>query len=136
AELAALEQLEQLRGFDVGRVQGELAAKLADWLGLLSRNVVQARQALRSLLPERLTFTAKEEDGKRFYIFEGTAVLDRLLSGIVLPKALVAPRGFGIQTCYRGASRTCVSRAGRRRRQCRLVRRATRISATPNLGRC
>ena len=51
-------------------------------------------QALRSLVPERLTFTPKNEGGERFYMFEGMAVLDRFLAGIALPKALVAPRGI------------------------------------------
>jgi len=92
-ELAALDQVEQARGFDLPRLEQDLRAKLADWRGLLSRNVTQARQALRSLVPERLTFTPKNEGGERFYVFEGMAVLDRFLAGIALPKALVAPRG-------------------------------------------
>ena len=57
------------------------------------RNVGSARQALRSLVPARLRFTPKAENGERFYVFEGMAVLDRFLEGIVLPKALVAPTG-------------------------------------------
>ncbi len=93
-QLAALDELEQVRGFDLQRVEPDLRAKLDDWRGLLSRNVAQARQALRSLVPARLTFTPKEEEGERFYMFEGMAVLDRFLAGIVLPKALVAPTGF------------------------------------------
>jgi hypothetical protein len=92
-ELATLDQVEQVRGLDLCRVEQDLRAKLADWRGLLSRNVSQARQALRSLVPERLTFTPKNERGERFYVFEGMAVLDRFLAGIALPKALVAPTG-------------------------------------------
>ena len=93
-EFAALDQVEQAHGFDLRRAEQDLRAKLADWRGLLSRNVAQARQALRSLVPERLTFTPKNEGGERFYVFEGMAVLYRFLAGIALPKALVAPRGF------------------------------------------
>ena len=92
-EFAALDQVEQAHGFDLRRAEQDLRAKLADWRGLLSRNVAQARQALRSLVPERLTFTPKNEGGERFYVFEGMAVLYRFLAGIALPKALVAPRG-------------------------------------------
>ncbi len=44
-------------------------------------------------MPERLTFTPKNEGGERFYVFEGMAVLDRFLAGIALLKALVAPTG-------------------------------------------
>ena len=93
-ESAALDQVEQARGFDLRRAEQDLRAKLVDWRGLLARNVAQARQALRSLVPERLTFTPKNEGGERFYVFEGMAVLDRFLAGIALPKALVAPTGF------------------------------------------
>ena len=92
-EFAALDQVEQASGFDLRRVEQDLRAKLDDWRGLLARNVAQARQALRSLVPERLTFAPKNEGGERFYMFEGMAVLDRFLAGIALPKALVAPRG-------------------------------------------
>jgi len=74
-------------------VEQDLRAKLDDWRGLLLRNVGSARQALRSLVPARLRFTPKAENGERFYVFEGMAVLDRFLEGIVLPKALVAPTG-------------------------------------------
>ncbi len=42
---------------------------LAGWRGLLSRNVAQARQVLRNLVPKRLTFTPKEDEGERFYVF-------------------------------------------------------------------
>ena len=55
-ELAALDQLEQARGLDPRRVEQDFQAKFSDWRGPLSLNVAQARQALRSLVPERLTF--------------------------------------------------------------------------------
>ena len=61
---------------------------------LLTLNVATARQALRALVPQRLVFAPKDLDGERVYDFSGVAVLDRLLSGIVMPKALVAPTGF------------------------------------------
>ncbi len=92
-DLAELDQLDEVQGLDVRSLEQALRVKLADWNGLLSRNVTQARQALRSLVPERLTFTPQHEEEEPFYIFEGTAVLDRFLSGIALPKALVAPTG-------------------------------------------
>jgi hypothetical protein len=89
-----LDQLDGVRGLDVHRVELDLRGKLNDWRDLLSRNVAQGRQALRSLVPERLTFTPKRDADGRFYTFEGVAVLDRFLSGTALPKALVAPTGF------------------------------------------
>ncbi len=93
-ELAELDQLDEMRSLDVHRVEQILREKLTDWRGLLTHNVMQARQVLRSLVPERLTFMPKHGDEGPFYVFEGTAVLDRFLSGeIVLPKALVAPTG-------------------------------------------
>jgi len=92
-ELAGLDDLEQARGLDLPHVEQQLRAKLDDWRGLLSRNVAQARQALRSLVPARLTFMPTNEGNERGYAFEGMAVLDRVLAGIVLAKALVAPTG-------------------------------------------
>jgi hypothetical protein len=86
--------LQEVQTFDVGQIERDLQAKITDWRGHLSRNVAEARQVLRALMPTRLTFTAKEEGGERFYRFDGMAVLDRLLSGVVLPKAVVAPTGF------------------------------------------
>jgi site-specific DNA recombinase len=38
-DLAELEQLDEVRGLDVHRVEHALSTKLADWRGLLSRNV-------------------------------------------------------------------------------------------------
>jgi len=86
-DLAALDGCDQARGLDLRRVEQDLRAKLDDWRGLLLRNVGSARQALRSLVPARLRFTPKAENGERFYVFEGMAVLDRFLEGIVLPKS-------------------------------------------------
>jgi hypothetical protein len=40
------DQLEQGRRLDLGRVERDLRAKIADWRGLLSRNVAQARPAV------------------------------------------------------------------------------------------
>jgi hypothetical protein len=99
-----------VRGLDLGRVERDLRAKIADWRGLLARNVAQARQALRSLVPERFTFTTKEENGERFYVFEGLAVLDRRLAGIALPKAMVAPMGFEPVFELRSRFRQCARR--------------------------
>ena len=86
--------MDAIRGLDLRRVENNLRAKLSDWRALLTRNVGAARQALRGLVPERLIFTPKEQDGERVYEFSGVAVLDRILNGIVLPTAGVAPTGF------------------------------------------
>jgi site-specific DNA recombinase len=94
-ELAELDDLTEIRSLDLQRIEQILRAKLDDWRGLLSRNVAQARQALRGLIPERLTFTPTRDGADTLYVFEGMAVLNRFLSGIVeLPKAVVAPTGF------------------------------------------
>jgi site-specific DNA recombinase len=94
ADLVGLKQLQEVQTLDVRRIERDLRAKITDWRGLLSRNVTEARQVLRALMPTRLTFTAKKEGGERLYRFDGMAVLDRLLSGVVLPEAMMAPTGF------------------------------------------
>jgi hypothetical protein len=48
---------------------------------------------LRTLLEGRLVFTPAQNGGASVYEFGGQAALGRLLSGIVLPKGVVAPTG-------------------------------------------
>lgn len=58
--------------------------RLADWRGLLRRQVAQSRQILKKLLVGRLVFR-RQEDG--VYEFSGQASLGRILAGIVCTKA-------------------------------------------------
>jgi hypothetical protein len=77
-------------------LEGRLRAKLADWRGLLQRNVQDARAVLRTLLIGPLRFTPVTDVRRRGYTFEGTIALDRLLAGVLeLPTVMASPTGTG-----------------------------------------
>jgi site-specific DNA recombinase len=75
---------------DLGSLEARLRAKLADWRGLLHRNVAEGRAVLRTLLIGPLRFTPVREERRRGYAFEGMLALDRLLAGVVDLPTVVA----------------------------------------------
>jgi hypothetical protein len=76
-------------------LEARLRAKLADWRGLLRRNVPEGRSALRQLLIGPLRFTPVNEERRRGYAFEGMIALDRLLAGVLeLPTKVASPEGL------------------------------------------
>jgi site-specific DNA recombinase len=89
-ELVALDQVAHVAQLDLARLEREVRQVLDDWRGLLTKHVAQARQILRKLIDGRLRF---RPEGRGF-VFEGTGRLEPILSGTVLPKAVVAPTGF------------------------------------------
>ena len=92
-ELAALERLETLSGgFDPSNVERALREKLDDWRELLRRQTPLARQVLTHLLAERIVWTPNKEEG--LYEFTGRVKYDRLLSGVVFTRGVVAVRGI------------------------------------------
>jgi hypothetical protein len=65
---------------------------LADWRGLLTRNVQGGQGVLRALLVGPLRFTPIDDGARRGYAFSGTIALDRLLAGVVtLPTVMASP---------------------------------------------
>jgi hypothetical protein len=68
----------------------ELRGHLSKWRALLHQETGPARQALRPLLAGRLIFTPQEQNGERFYTFEGPGTISPVIAG-VLPKAFVSP---------------------------------------------
>ena len=64
-------------------LEERLRAKLADWRGLLTRNVESGRDVLRTLLVGPLNFTPVIEARRRGYVFEGAIALDRLVAGVI-----------------------------------------------------
>jgi len=93
-ELAALDRLSDVTRLDVPRLKGNLLERLSNWRGLAMRHVSEARQMLRTLLEGRLVFTPRQNAAARVYEFSGQAALGRLLSGVVLPKGVVAPTRY------------------------------------------
>ncbi len=90
-ELAGLEGLRPVSARDLQDIQQQMEVRLADWRGLLRRQVVQSRQILRKLLVGRIVFRQREDGA---YEFSGQASLGRILAGVVCTKAGVAPTGF------------------------------------------
>jgi hypothetical protein len=79
---------------NVETLERTLRAKLADWRGLLRRNITEGRAVLRALLIGPLRFSPVKEGRRRGYAFEGTIALDRLLTGVLeLPTAMASPSG-------------------------------------------
>jgi len=64
-------------------LEQRLREKLADWRGLLTRNVESGREVLRALLMGPLRFTPITEGRRRSYAFEGAVALERLVSGVI-----------------------------------------------------
>ena len=80
-----------------GDLEGRLRAKLADWRGLLTRNVETGRDVLRALLVGPLRFTPIIDERRRAYAFEGAIALHRLVAGVIeLPTLtrVASPTGF------------------------------------------
>ncbi len=65
---------------------------LDEWRGLLRRQVPLARQVLDRLLDGRIAWKPNREKG--LYEFAGRVQFDRLLTGVVLTRSMVAVRGF------------------------------------------
>lgn len=91
-ELSLLARVRQMSGAELGRLQDDLQAHLADWQSLLRAAPVQGRQILRKLLVGRLTFTPRTSGGERYYEYAGEATLGRLLAGAFgSARAMVTP---------------------------------------------
>ena len=76
----------------VSALEQRLRVKLADWRGLLTRNVETGRDVLRTL------FTPVIDERRRGYAFRGAVALDRLIAGMVdLPTQMASPSGSDTQ---------------------------------------
>jgi hypothetical protein len=90
-EVAGLEGLRAVGARDLQDIQRDVEVRLADWRGLLRRQVTQSRQILKKLIVGRIVFR-RREDG--VYEFSGQASLGRILAGVIRTKAGVSPTGF------------------------------------------
>jgi site-specific DNA recombinase len=79
-ELASLGDLERVISLDTRRLKQSLRDRVADSRALLARNIPQARQMLRKLVPDRMTLEPFEENGERGYRFTGQGTYARLLA--------------------------------------------------------
>jgi hypothetical protein len=76
-------------------LERRLHAKLADWRGLLTRDLTAGRDVLRLLLVGPIRFTPVTDERRRGYRFEGRIALDRIIAGVLetYPKG-TSPAGF------------------------------------------
>src|SRR5688572_30617460 len=73
------------------RLRDELAARFADWRGVLRRQPTQARQILEKLLARPLTF--KPQRGG-YYSFEGEVSFAKMLTDLRFPFLVASPPGY------------------------------------------
>ena len=100
-ELAGLEGLQPVTARDLQDIQREVETRLADWRGLLTRQVAQSRQILKKLVVGRIVFRSRD-DGT--YEFSGQASLGRITAELACTKTVVAPnlkalRRSSVQLC-------------------------------------
>jgi site-specific DNA recombinase len=85
--LAHLEHLDGLgrvsERLDGGMLREDLGQRLADWQELLQRQPVQARQILKKLIADRLTFEPFEDKAGAGYRIRGEATYGRLIAGVI-----------------------------------------------------
>jgi hypothetical protein len=84
--------------FDRGALERRVRGKLAEWRGLLTRDVVAGNATLRALLAEPIRFTPVREERRVGYRFEGRIALDRVILGLIphigVHKLVTSPAGF------------------------------------------
>ena len=90
-QLAKLEAHTQVQGLDVARLEAVIAAKVANWRGVLDRHPIQARQILSKLLTARLVFTPVSATQ---YQITGAASASVLL-GALVPATPINDRSKG-----------------------------------------
>ena len=100
--LARLDLQTAVPPLDLGALRPRITALLASWRGLAAKHVQATRQLLRKLLVGRITFNPDvAQPGVIRFRGEGTlAPIIGMLELQGVP-GLVAPTGFGIQTCFR-----------------------------------
>jgi hypothetical protein len=79
-----------------GDLERRLRAKLADWRGLLRRNIESGRDVLKALLVGPLRFTPIVAGRRKAYEFEGSIALNKLASGVIELRTLTgstSPKG-------------------------------------------
>jgi len=84
AHLEHLDGLARVGGqLDDDRLLSALRVRLADWQSLLDQEAIQARQILKKLVADRLTFEPIEDAQGVGYRIVGQATYGRLLDGVI-----------------------------------------------------
>jgi hypothetical protein len=93
AELAAYAASAPI--IDRTALERRLHTKLADWRGLLTRNLTSGRDVMRLVLAGPIRFTPVNDERRLGYKFEGAIALDRMIGGVLetYPNG-TSPEGF------------------------------------------
>jgi DNA invertase Pin-like site-specific DNA recombinase len=94
AEVQNLEHVGGLRATDLQALEPELLMRLEDWRALFRRHVMEARQMLGKVLSGRVVFTPRATGAAWAVEYAAECSLGKLVSGILVPKAVVAPTGL------------------------------------------
>ncbi len=92
-ELADVENVREFSAADGARLEHQVREKLSDWRSLLRGAPQEARQVLRVLLTDRLTFEPTKQGGRRLYRYRGTFTVGALFAGDMCPQTLASPTG-------------------------------------------
>jgi hypothetical protein len=76
---------------DLRSIEREARRMMADWRGLLDRNVPEGRTVLRQLLEGPIRFAPILEDDRRGVTFEGSLAIGELLAGKAVVTSLASP---------------------------------------------
>ena len=82
-QLAGLDRVREFTVADGRRIERELRVRLANWRDLLRGQVQEARQIVRALLTDRVTFTPIEHKRQRVYRYEAIFSVGALVSGVM-----------------------------------------------------
>jgi hypothetical protein len=94
AEVQNVEHVEGLSATDLQALEPELLTRLEDWRAMFRRHVLEARQMIAKILTGRVVFTPRATGAEWAVEYAAECSLGKLVSGILVPKAVVAPTGF------------------------------------------
>jgi site-specific DNA recombinase len=99
-ELETLDSRQTVAGLDPRIVDRKIDKAIREWQQTIRTHIPQARQMIRKLLKDRITFTPETDaNGKRGWSYRADGSVSKLLPGVIselseLPQAVASPTGF------------------------------------------
>jgi hypothetical protein len=93
-EVLSLDHVGPLSATDLHVLEPELLRRLDDWQAMFRRHVMEARQMLATILTGRVIFTPRATGAAWEVEYAAECSLGKLFSGVLGPKAVVAPTGY------------------------------------------
>jgi len=121
AEVQNLEHVGGLSATDLHALEPELLVRLEHWRAMFRRHVLEARQMVAKILTGRVVFTPRATGAEWAVEYAAECSLGKLVNGILVPKAVVAPTGFEpvfqLRPRFRHVSPLLVGQSGVRSRR-------------------